>query len=73
MLAAGFSWFRLIPAVDHDEILKDFGLAAHSVFPDAEVANTTVHLHAWFAVAVLLTLAVLGRMGLERAKRRAGV
>jgi F-type H+-transporting ATPase subunit a len=73
MFASGFSWFRLIPAVDHDTALKSLGIAEHSLAPGHEIANTTVYLHAWLAVAVLVGFAILARMGLERARARNGI
>lgn len=73
MIASGFSWFRLVPAVDHDEMLKALGIAEHSVAPGHEVANSAVYLHAWLAASVLIVLAIVARMGLERAKARSGI
>ena len=63
MFASGFSWFNLIPAVDHNTLLAPLGLAEF---------NQT-YVHAWFAVVLLVVFAVLARMGLERAKKRDGV
>jgi F-type H+-transporting ATPase subunit a len=73
MIASGFSWFRLIPAVDHDKILESLGWVEHSIAAGHESANTTVHLHAWLATFILIGLAVVGRMALERAKSRRGI
>ncbi len=74
MFASGFSWFRLIPAIDHDELLKSMGWDTHSL-PQwgHEVANSTVYAHAWLATFALIAIAILGRMGLERAKSRQGI
>ena len=63
MIASGFSWFHLIPAVDHDRLLAPLGVHAH----------TYVHLHAWLGCLVLVVLAVLGRIQLERVKARDGL
>jgi F-type H+-transporting ATPase subunit a len=73
MFASGFSWFRLIPAVDKDEALHALGIENHMLVPGAGIAETHVYLHAWLAVFVLLGFAVLARMGLERAKQRGGL
>lgn len=73
MFASGFSWFRLIPMVDKDEVLKSLGLTEHSLFAGHSVAESYVYLHAWLAAAVLIGFAVLGRMALERAKARQGI
>lgn len=60
-MASGFSWFQLVPGFGHDNAVGHaLGLRdAH----DAVFIAT-----AWGMVAVLLGLAVLARMGLERAK-----
>lgn len=71
MLASGFSWFRLIPAIDKDTLLHSMGLD-HHFLAGHEAANTTVHLHAWLAAFVLMGLAGLARMGLDAAKKRQG-
>lgn len=63
MLAAGFSWFHLIPAIDRDELLASLDIQHH----------TYVHAHAWLACGLLVLFAVLARMGLERAKARPGI
>jgi len=73
MFASGFSWFRLIPAVDHDTALHALGIDQHSIAPGHEVAETFVYLHAWLGVAVLIAFAVAGRMALERARKRQGI
>jgi F-type H+-transporting ATPase subunit a len=73
MFASGFSWFRLIPAVDKDTLFASLGLTENHAMAGHEVANTTVHLHAWLAAFAVMTLAVLARMGLESAKRRQGM
>ena len=77
MLASGFSWFRLIPAVDHDVVFKNNGLDEHSlawlVGEGREVANLTTHLHAWLACVVLLLLALAARAALQRSQSRLGI
>lgn len=73
MFASGFSWFRLFPAVDKDELLHSFGMDKNTFFPDAGVAETHVYLHAWLAVIALLGFALLARLGLERVKKRTGL
>jgi F-type H+-transporting ATPase subunit a len=71
--ASGFSWFRLIPAVDRDSALHALGVTEHSLSPGHEVANTTVYLHAWLAAAVLIAFAIVARIGLEKARSRNGL
>jgi F-type H+-transporting ATPase subunit a len=73
MLASGFSWFRLIPAIDKDTLLSSLGLTEHHLAAGHEVANTTVHLHAWLAALTVIACAVLARMGLESARKRQGL
>ena len=77
MFASGFSWFRLIPEVDHDVILHDLNLATHSlsglVDSNPGVANTTVYIHAWLSAVVLLVLAMVARSALDRARSRTGI
>jgi F-type H+-transporting ATPase subunit a len=72
MFASGFSWFRLIPAIDHDAVLASLGLTEHSLAPGHQIANSYVYAHAWLAVLVIIGFAVLARIGLERAKARQG-
>jgi hypothetical protein len=72
MFASGFSWFRLIPAVDHDVLLEKAGLLSHWL-EGHEVAHTYVYLHAWLACGFFLFLAVLARMGLQKASSRQGL
>lgn len=62
MIAAGFTWFHLIPAVDRDELLAPL-ITSH----------TYVHVLAWFACFVCVVFAVVARVGLERAKARSGI
>jgi F-type H+-transporting ATPase subunit a len=58
--ASGFTWFHLIPAVDHDTLVPG-------------VPYDSVLVHTLMVCAVLIAFAVLGRMGLEAAKRRPGL
>ncbi len=60
MIASGFSWFHLIPAVDHDQILAPLGVHSH----------TYVYLHAWMTCLVLVILAFVGRRQLDRVRAR---
>lgn len=60
MIASGFSWFHLVPAVDHDTLLAGLGIHGHNY----------IYLHAWLACFVILGLGILARMGLERAKAK---
>jgi F-type H+-transporting ATPase subunit a len=73
MFASGFSWFRLIPAIDHDTLLHRLGFDEHTVVAGHEVASTTVHAHAWLAVAAVVAFAIAARLGLEAVKRRQGI
>ena len=66
VFGAGFSWFHLIPGVSDDSLLP-------SVFGFEGSHETHVLLGAWFACGLTLFFALLGRMGLERARRRNGI
>jgi F-type H+-transporting ATPase subunit a len=68
----GFSWFRLIPWIDHDQLLTSLGIDHHVVAGHA-VPNMTVYAHAWLAVIVLIGFALVARRQLERAKQRQGI
>ncbi len=72
MFASGFSWFRLIPAIDQDSILKQLGLYGHWL-EGHEVAHSYVHVHAWLACFAVLGIALLGRMALSKATSRQGL
>lgn len=63
MLASGFSWFHLIPAVDHDTLFSSIGITKFNF----------VVLHAWLAAFVVVGLAIVARISLERAKRKQGL
>lgn len=77
MFASGFSWFRLIPAIDKDTWLHRFGLDHHSL--DAwfttphTVPESYVYVHAWLAAGVLITFAIVARVALDRARARKGI
>lgn len=72
MFASGFSWFRLIPAVDQDTLLEKAGLLTH--WMDGHVvAHTYVHIHAWLACFLLLGMALVARMSLNKATSRQGL
>jgi F-type H+-transporting ATPase subunit a len=62
MIASGFTWFHLLPAVDEDTLLASVGLD-----------HTFVYIHTVLACVVLIGFAVLGRIGLERVKARDGI
>ena len=66
VLAAGFSWFHLIPGVADDTLLP-------GVFGFEGSHETHVLVAAWFSCAVVLFGAILARLGLERAKKRNGI
>jgi len=72
MFAAGFSWFRLIPAVDHDTVLEQLGLMQHWM-EGHQVAHTYTYIHAWLACFALLGLALVARMSLTKATGRQGL
>lgn len=61
LIASGFSWFHLFPPVSENTLLGPF-------------QHHTYHLvGAWFACAIIVVGAVVGRMGLEKAKARQGI
>ena len=72
MFASGFSWFRLIPAVDHDVLLEKAGLLSHWL-EGHEVAHTYVYIHAWFACFLFLGMALAARVSLGSATGRQGL
>lgn len=61
MIAAGFSWFHLIPQVD------DGSLVAF------DPSHSHVYVITSFVCAMILGFCVLGRIALERAKSRDGL
>jgi F-type H+-transporting ATPase subunit a len=61
MIAAGFSWFHLIPQVD-DGSLVGF-----------DPSHSYVYVVTGFVCTMILGFCVLGRIALERAKRRDGL
>ena len=60
---SGFSWFQLLPGFGHDNAA---GKALHLVDPH----DGWVIVTSWAIVALILGMAVLARMGLERARAR---
>lgn len=62
MIASGFTWFNLIPSVDHNTAFEWAGLMKY---------NSTT-LHAWLACGMLVTLAIFARIGLSRARQGKG-
>ncbi len=58
--ASGFTWFHLIPAIDHDTLIPG-------------VPYDSVLVHTLLVCAALIVFGVAGRMGLEAAKRRPGL
>ncbi|MEN0064171.1 MAG: F0F1 ATP synthase subunit A [Myxococcota bacterium] len=69
MLASGFSWFRLFPAVDDNSILGFLP----NVDPATTAVEAHVYVHVWLTVALLLGFAVLARMQLDRVRTRGGL
>jgi F-type H+-transporting ATPase subunit a len=66
VFASGFSWFHLIPGVADDTLLP-------SLFGFEGSHETHVWVAAWFSCFVVLSGALLARMGLARAQRRNGI
>lgn len=62
-VASGFTWFHLIPAIGHDELLAPLGI--HD--------GTWAIVTAWMVCGLLIVGAILARMGLESAARRPGL
>lgn len=73
MIASGFSWFRLIPAVDKDVPLHELELAEHSLGASYGVPEMQVYMHAWLTCVVLLVLAFFARNALERVRSQRGI
>lgn len=63
MVASGFTFFHLIPAVDHDSLLAPIGVHAH----------TYLVLMAWLVCALLVAFAAIARMGINGALSRPGL
>lgn len=70
--SGGFSWFRLIPWIDRDELLHSTGLDQHMVEGHV-VPNMAVYAHAWLAVLVVLGFALIARWQLDKARQRQGL
>lgn len=66
-----YSWFFLIPGVEHGEVLHALeSLPGHQ---HAELANAHVIPAAWTVVLLLTLLAVMARSGLNAARAKGGV
>ncbi|MBN2799159.1 MAG: F0F1 ATP synthase subunit A [Deltaproteobacteria bacterium] len=63
IFASGFSWVSLLPGVWNDTLLS--GIGVHM--------DTVPVLHSWLAAAVVILLAVVGRLSLEKARARDGL
>lgn len=63
MFASGFTFFHLIPAVDHDTLLAGVGI--HH--------ETWVVLTAWLVCGLVIAGGLIARLGLDRAKARPGL
>jgi len=64
MIAAGFSWFHLIPSVDDGSLLPAW---------IGDGAHTHVYVLTAMVCLLLIGFALIGRLGLERAKARDGL
>lgn len=58
--ASGFSWFHVIPAIDHDTLLAPLGIHGHNY----------VYMHTWLVAGFLVVLALLGRMQLNAVQAK---
>lgn len=63
ILASGFSWVSLLPGVWNDTLLG--GIGVHT--------DTVAVLHAWLAAGIVIVLALLARVSLDRARAREGL
>ncbi len=66
MFASGFTWFTLLPGFYEDGVFKALGL-------DVEPGTQVLLAHTLLVSAFLIGLAVVGRMALERQKRKPGL
>jgi F-type H+-transporting ATPase subunit a len=77
VIASGFSWSRLIPAIDKDTWLHRFGLDEHSLngwfATPHSVPESHVYVHAWLAAGALIVFALVARVALDRARARQGI
>jgi F-type H+-transporting ATPase subunit a len=64
MFASSFTWFHLIPWVDHEGLFSLLGVEGH---------GTYVFALAWLACFLVLGWAVMARRGLEAARARGGM
>ena len=62
-VASGFTWFHLIPAIGHDELLSPLGI--HD--------GTWAVVTAWMVCGLLIAGALVARMGLASAASRPGL
>lgn len=71
MFASGFSWFHLMPALTDDAL---FGAARKAALGDAyEPLGTALFAHASMVAVVIILLAVLARLQLNKAIARDGL
>jgi len=68
MIASGFSWMTLIPGVQDDTLMS-----IPTYWAEGQDGFNQVLLHAILACVLLIGLAILGRLGLESAKRKQGI
>ncbi len=77
LASGGFSWFRLLPAIDRDTLLHRMGLDEHTLQGWFErplaLPETTTYVHAWLAAGLLVAFAIAARVMLERARARRGI
>ncbi len=71
VFASGFSWFQNIPGVADDGLVS--WLPADPFGTPLAHGSASIVVHAWFAAFLVVIIAVVGRMGLERAKAREGM
>jgi F-type H+-transporting ATPase subunit a len=64
VIASGFSWFNIIPALDQN-VLGAVGGADYNV--------TVTMAHAWVATLLVLVFALIARVGLNKAMARPGI
>jgi len=64
--SSGFTWFTLLPGFNEDGVFRALGL-------DVEPGTQILLGHTLLVSAILIGLAIVGRMALERQKRKAGL
>ena len=72
IFASGFSWFTIVPALSDQALLGLVGLDTIT-FPAPVPEGTFLLVHTWLAAVLIISGALVARMSLEKAKRRAGV